>query len=323
MDLFETFVEDYLLVVFWITPLFFLLQAGAFLLLLWQVGFRWSPDNVGIRRPGRWLLQSGVVVAPVVMLFVSAAFTTDFQDQYGHWFFSIHDEWAGWAMLPFYVAGSVIVWRGFARRELALSSGLHLVVLWIMTGICVWHAFATRFLNLLTDSGEDLGFLAIIPAIAAANYAMRAVDIVRHGKVEEAAKRSVKTWFSALAVTIVVKALLAMRFYASLPVERPSGYGDCFVVSAAAQGHKHIVRSEYDGHLGRTVNKQWHTLRTFENHLVKHQPTFHSRLRHFYNYIGPPIATCIRSPFVADLMYLLLKPIEWLARLYLFISKRS
>lgn len=323
MNLFQTFVEEYFLVVFWLTPLFFLLQAGAFLLLLWQVGFRWAPDTVGIRCPGQCLLQSGVVIAPIGMLFVSAIPVADYQDQYGHWFFSIHDEWAGWAMLPFYVAGSVIVWRGFARREIALSSGLHLVVLWTLTGICVWHAFATRFLNLLTDSMDDLGFLAVVPAIAAANYAMRAVDIVRHGKVEKASKRFVRAWFSALAVTIVMKGLLAMRFFASLPVERPAGYGDCFVVSAAAQGHKNIVRSEYDCHLGRTVNKQWYSLRAFENHLVKHQPALHRRLRHLYDYIGPPIASCIRSPLVADLMYLLLKPIEWLARLYLSIAKSA
>jgi hypothetical protein len=314
--------QEYLVVFYLLAPLFFLPLVGAFLLLLWQVGFRWSPDRVGLRCPGLCLLQSGVVVAPVWMLFVSAMPVADYQDQYGHWFFSIHSAWAGLAMLPFYVAGSAIVWRGFARREFALSSRLHLVALWTLTGICVWHAFATLFQNLFVLYGE-LRFLAVVPAIAAANYAMRAEDIVRHGKVQKISKLTVIAWFSALTVTIIVKGLLAMRFFASLPVERPPGYGDCFVVSAAAQGHRHIVRSEYDDHLGRTVNRQWHTLRAFENHLVKHQPTFHRRLRHLYNHIGPPIATCIRSPFVADLMYLLLKPIEWLARLYLHMSNRS
>jgi len=309
---------------FWTTPVFFLLQLGALLLLLWQTVYRWSPDRLGARRFGRWLLQLGVVVAPVVMLFVSAAFVGGYQEQYGHWFFSLNDGMAGLALIPFYLLGTIIVGRGIANRDFRLRSGTYLVVVWTLMGVCLWHAFGTVFLDMVTAPlMGDMSLSAVIPTLAAVNYALLATDILRHGRLQPAPKRAVVAWFSALAITIAVKVPLAMRFFAALPVERPAGYGDCFVVSAAARGHPRFVRSNFDPQLRRTVNKQWRTLRAFENRLALHQPKLHWRLRRLYNRIGPPIAARIHSSLAADIMYLLLKPVEWLARLYLAIGART
>ena len=308
---------------FWTTPVFFLLQLGALLVLLWQVLNRWSPDRLGARLVGRWLLQFGVVVAPVVMLFMSAIFVGVYQGQRGHWFFHLHDGLAGLALIPFYVVGSIIVTRGIFQRDYRYSSGLHFLVLQTLTAVCLWYAFATAFLDMASDSLFDMRFAAIVPAVSAANYALLAIDIRRTGRLKPAPGSAVIAWFTALAVTFAVKVPLAIRFFAALPPERPAGYGDCFVVSAAARGHPRIVGSHYDPQLERTVNRQWRTLRAFESQLELHQPALHFRLRGLYNYIGPRIAARVRSPLTADFMFLLLKPIEWFARLYLSISSRS
>jgi len=306
-------------VAIWSTPVFFLLQLVALALLLWRVIYRRVPAVPARGWVLLWLLRLGVVVAPVVMLFVSVVFVGDYQEQYGHWFFHMHDGTAGLVLLPFYVAASAVVAIGLSRRDLRLRRGTHLMVLIILIVICAWSSYATAALGMLTNALVDLSMTALVPAVAAANYALVAIDLNRRGPGQPARTAVVAAWLSALAVTIAVKVPLAMRFYAALPPERPQGYGDCFVVSAAALGHPRFVGSWYDARLGRTVNDQWRTLRAFEDRLAQRLPASHARLRRFYNRAGPAVAARIRSPLSADLMYLALKPVEWLARGCLFL----
>ena len=246
------------------------------------------------------------------MIFVGA-----YQDQYGHWFFHIHDGLAGLVLLPFYMTGSIIVGRGLCNPEFRLRSGLHFIVLLTLMAVCVWYLFATAILDMVSDEFMDLRFTALVPTVAAASYGLLAFDIMRRRQLQPTNKLAVIAWFSALGMTIVVKIPLAMRFFEALPVERPSGYGDCFVVSAAVRGHPCFVGSYYDQTVGRNVNSQLLTLRAFEDRLAQYHPAFHCHLRLLYNRVGPPIAASIRSPLIADVMYLVLKPAEWLARLYL------
>lgn len=310
-------VLDVFKVAFLSTPLLFLLQVAALVLLLRQVVFLKSANTLGARLAGRWLLQLGVTFAPVIMLLVSVVFVGDYQEQYGHWFFHINDGLAGLTLMPMYVVGSLVVARGISRPEFRLRSGLHYLVLMTLMTVCAWYVFSTGVLDMVTDGLMDMNYAAIVPAVAAINYALLVADINHHGQLERPRRPAVIAWFSALTVSVVVKVPLAMRFFASLPVERPAGYGDCFVVSAAARGHECFVGSHYDPTLGRNVNGQLRTLRAFEEKLARLHPAFHGRLRRLYNRVGPPVAACIRSPFIADLVYLLLKPIEWLARIYL------
>lgn len=303
--------------VFWSSPVFFFFQVSAFLLLTWQVIYRKGAVIPGTRLAGRWLLLLGVSAAPIVMLTVSAFFVGVYQEQYGHWFFYSNDDLAGLILLPIYVAGSAIVARGLSQPEFRLKSGIHFVVLLTLIAVCVWYVFATAVLNMASDALMDLRLAAIVPGVAAANYALLAIDIKRRGHIEPAHRTAIVMWFSAVAMTLAVKIPLAMRVFAALPVERPAGYGDCFVVSAAAQGHPRFVCSRFDAAVGLPVNKQLLTLRAFENALAKCQPTTHRHLRRIYGRVGPPVAARIRSPFVADVVYLLLKPAEWLAHLYL------
>ena len=307
-------------VVFWSTPVLFLLQLVALVVLLWRVAYRWRPQALGARAIERGLLVLGVAVAPVGMLFMSAAFVGGYQAQRGHWFFHAHDGLAGLVLVPVYALGSVVLGWGIAQRDRGLRSGFHLVVLWTLIAVCVWYAFATAFLGMTRDAMMGLSATAVVPALAAVNYALLASDIRRHERLESAPVVTVVTWFSALALSLAAKVPLAMKIFDALPPERPAGYGDCFVVGAAARGHAAFVGSRFDPALQKIVNRQWRTLRAFEDRIAERRPVFHRSMRGLYNRMGPPVAARVGSPLAADIVYVLLKPIEWLARLYLAAS---
>ena len=308
---------DIMTALFISTPFLALLQLASLVHLLRQVIFLDGRHTPGERAAGRWLMLLGVVVAPAVMLVYSAFFVGVYQEQYGHWFFHINDGYAGLVLLPVYLFASVVVARGIARPAYRRRSRLHLAVSLTLVAICAWYAFSTGVLDMLTDGLVDLRGTALIPAVAAANYGLLAIDAQRHGNIEPPHGIAVRAWFAALTVSILAQIPVAMKIFASLPVERPAGYGECFVVSAAAQGHEGFVRSHYDPARGRNVNDQLLVLQAFEARLVVRHPVFHRRLRRFYNRVAPRIAARVRSPYTADAVYLLLKPLEWLVRLYM------
>ncbi|OQW90634.1 MAG: hypothetical protein BWK78_06550, partial [Thiotrichaceae bacterium IS1] len=69
-----------------------------------------------------------------------------------------------------------------------------------------------------------------------------------------------QVWWLAVAISLWIKYLLAKDFYDKLP-NMPENYGDCFIVSTAAQGHPLMVRSWIDPMTGQRINQQ---LRTFK-----------------------------------------------------------
>ena len=68
------------------------------------------------------------------------------------------------------------------------------------------------------------------------------------------------------------------------------------------------------------VNRQLAVANAFEELLQERLPRLHRQVRHFYDTHGYPLSQKITTPFRADLVYLLMKPLEWLfaAALYLF-----
>ena len=64
----------------------------------------------------------------------------------------------------------------------------------------------------------------------------------------------------------------------------------------------------------RDANQQLRTLWLLEDLWTSRMPRSHARFRRFYNVIGPVVASCITAPFLADLAYLAIKPIEIMAR---------
>lgn len=96
----------------------------------------------------------------------------------------------------------------------------------------------------------------------------------------------------------------------------PNVYHDMhYLCTVAAGGHENVVKplrlGVRHGH-EVIVNRQLCVANAFEQLLEERLPRVHRHIRHFYDTYGFPIAKKIRSPFAADAIYILMKPLEWL-----------
>lgn len=99
-----------------------------------------------------------------------------------------------------------------------------------------------------------------------------------------------------------------------------------YLCTVAAGGHRKVVKPLREGkrHGHRVlVNRQLCVANAFEQLLQERLPRLHKVIRHVYDRYGYPIAKHIRSPYAADAVWILMKPLEWLflAVLYLFDVK--
>ena len=105
--------------------------------------------------------------------------------------------------------------------------------------------------------------------------------------------------------------------YAKLPTAKPD---DCYVSTAAARGHRWLVRAEpLENSSNNTllVNDQMRYLKAAELALAATCRPAHRACRACYNRLGPVLASMLVLPVLADLAYLALKPAEWAARIVL------
>lgn len=86
-----------------------------------------------------------------------------------------------------------------------------------------------------------------------------------------------------------------------------------YLCTVAAGGHPVVVkplrRGVRHGH-EVIVNRQLCVANAFEQLLQQRLPRFHRAVRHIYDTYGYPIAKHIRSPLGADVVYVLMKPLE-------------
>jgi hypothetical protein len=126
-------------------------------------------------------------------------------------------------------------------------------------------------------------------------------------------------WIAGYVAAWRFDILKMYELYNALPPQPPP---DCYIATAAAQGHPQFVGSWLvERANGETVqvNKQLQILKCAELACMAVQPHFHRTFRRVYDVVGKPLATSIRNPFWADLAYLLLKPWDMLARFVLGI----
>lgn len=97
-----------------------------------------------------------------------------------------------------------------------------------------------------------------------------------------------------------------------------------YLCTVAAGGDKRIVhpirRGIRHGH-EVTVNRQLCVANAFEQILEERTPELHRRVRHFYDTYGFPVARMIRKRWIADLVYLLMKPLEWFFVIVLYLTE--
>lgn len=94
-----------------------------------------------------------------------------------------------------------------------------------------------------------------------------------------------------------------------------------YLCTVAAGGHRKVVKPLRTGirHGHRVVvNRQLCVANAFEQVLEEKTPRFHRIIRKIYDSTGYPIAKHIHSKTAADIVYFVMKPLEWLFLLVLY-----
>ena len=67
------------------------------------------------------------------------------------------------------------------------------------------------------------------------------------------------------------------------------------------------------------VNRQLCVANAFEDLIQEKTPRFHHFIRYIYDKYGYPLSKHINTAFQADITYILMKPLEWIFLLVLYI----
>lgn len=106
----------------------------------------------------------------------------------------------------------------------------------------------------------------------------------------------------------------------------PVAYDTHYLCTVSLRGHKRLVKPiRFGMRRGEkiVVNRQLCVANAFEQLIQERAPKFHRAVRNFYDTYGYPISKHINTPWAADMVYLIMKPLEWifLLVLYLFDGK--
>lgn len=100
-------------------------------------------------------------------------------------------------------------------------------------------------------------------------------------------------------------------------------YDEHYLCTVAAGGHKRVVKplrlGIRHGH-EVIVNRQLCVANAFEQILEEKTPRLHRAVRHIYDTYGFPVAKLIRSRYTADMIYFLMKPLEWFFLIMLYLT---
>lgn len=136
------------------------------------------------------------------------------------------------------------------------------------------------------------------------------------GKWSLGIKAGLVAWSAAYIAAWRYDLLKMFGLYSALPTAPP----DCYIATAAAKGHPRFVRSREvilpNGQSMR-VNAQLQRLKCAELAIMAAAPRLHAILRKLYDIAGKLLAGGIQTPLWADIVYLTLKPAEWISFLVL------
>ncbi len=87
-----------------------------------------------------------------------------------------------------------------------------------------------------------------------------------------------------------------------------------YLCTIASRGHPTLVQPLRKGWRGGKVidvNRQLMVSNAFEEWLEQHTPRFHRYLRGCYNKVGRPLNEMVKSTWISNAMYIIMKPFEW------------
>lgn len=164
--------------------------------------------------------------------------------------------------------------------------------------------------------GCFLGCLLLSTPLAIAAYSIVAFDLLRHqgtGRFRFSLAQLfwVITWLAAHFGAWRASVNWMLIEYAKLPTTPPD---DCYICTAAATGHGWLTRTERcrcpSGGPYR-VSDQMRRFKAVELILRHTSPRMHHTCRAIYDRTGPALAARLVHPWLADIAYLSLKPLEW------------
>lgn len=103
-------------------------------------------------------------------------------------------------------------------------------------------------------------------------------------------------------------------------------YDEHYLCTVAAGGHEKVVKPQRMGiRHGHSVivNRQLCIANAFEQILEEKLPKFHKVVRSFYDTYGFPLAKVIQSKYIADLIYLVMKPLEWIFLFFIYLIDKN
>ncbi len=101
----------------------------------------------------------------------------------------------------------------------------------------------------------------------------------------------------------------------------PLDYDGHYLCTVAAGGHRKVVKPLRLGTRRNetiVVNRQLCIANAFEELIQEKLPRFHKKIRNFYDTYGYPLSRKITTPFRADLIYIMMKPLEWIFLIVLY-----
>lgn len=100
-------------------------------------------------------------------------------------------------------------------------------------------------------------------------------------------------------------------------------YDEHYLCTVAAGGHRKVVKPVRKGiRHGHEVivNRQLCIANAFEQILEEKTPRFHKLVRGVYDRYGFPVARLIKSKWIADIIYIMMKPLEWIFLMVIYMS---
>ncbi len=106
----------------------------------------------------------------------------------------------------------------------------------------------------------------------------------------------------------------------------PVAYDTHYLCTVSLRGHRKLVKPlRYGIRRGEkiVVNRQLCVANAFEQMICERAPKFHRAVRAFYDQYGYPVSKHIRTAFAADVVYILMKPLEWLFVIALYMMEEK
>lgn len=183
----------------------------------------------------------------------------------------------------------------FKRYRLAM-----IITILIIVALVLWG-----FFFVLAIFGIASPFWSFLVALQASRWLLRHYET----RFSFAKGFGIFAWLFAYVFALRFNILKMFELYNTLPTEPPN----CYIATAAANGHPNFVRSQevtlVNGKSMR-VNRQLQRLKALEIALMGVSAPSHRMMRRVYDVLGKWLAKHIQNPILADIAYLILVPVE-------------